>query len=101
MAVERSPSAPGASHARVIPDFPASTRPSIEKRLASAERELRVQFTRIAQLQAELDLLMGALRRLSDDQRDQCSSVAAVMRASDQSRHAAEERIQGDRLRLG
>jgi len=37
---------------------------SVEKRLASAERELRVQFTRIAQLQAELDLLLGAFRRL-------------------------------------
>jgi hypothetical protein len=33
-----------------------------------------VQFTRIAQLQAELDLLVGALRRLPDVvQRDLCS----------------------------
>jgi hypothetical protein len=38
----------------------------VEQRLASAERELRIQFTRIAQLQAELDLLQAALRRSSD-----------------------------------
>ena len=30
-------------------------------RLASAERELRVQFTRIAQLQASVDFLLAAL----------------------------------------
>ena len=102
MAVERSPSAPGASRARVVRHFPASTRSSLEARLASAERELRVQFTRIAQLQAEVDLLVGALRRLPDaDQRDQCSLSAAVMRAYDQSRHDAEDRIEGNRLRLG
>lgn len=39
-----------------------SLRP-VEQRLACAERELRIQFTRIAQLQAELDLLQAALRR--------------------------------------
>jgi hypothetical protein len=99
MAVGRTPSARGASRARVIGHFPASTMWSVEKRLASAERELRVQFTRIAQLQAELDLLVGALRRLPDAvQRDQLG--AAVMRTSNRSRHDAEERIQGDRLRL-
>jgi hypothetical protein len=90
MAVERSPSAPSASRARVIRHFPASPTWSVEKRLVAAERELRVQFTRIAQLQAKLDLLVGALRRLPDAvQRDQSSSGAAVMRASDQSRHDA------------
>jgi hypothetical protein len=79
MTVERSPSAPSASRARVIHHFPASTTWSVDKRLAAAERELRVQFTRIAQLQAELDLLVGALRRLPDAvQRDQCSSGVAV-----------------------
>ena len=39
---------------------------AVEQRLASAERELRIQFTRIAQLQAELDLLMAALRHSGD-----------------------------------
>jgi hypothetical protein len=35
---------------------------AVSQRLAIAERELRVQFTRIAQLQAQLDLVLGALR---------------------------------------
>lgn len=35
----------------------------IEQRLDCAERELRIQFTRIAQLQAEFDLLLAKLRR--------------------------------------
>ena len=39
---------------------------AIEQRLASAERELCVQFTRIAQLQAELDLMLAALRHATD-----------------------------------
>jgi hypothetical protein len=39
---------------------------AVEQRLASAERELRIQFTRIAQLQAELDLFLGSLRREAD-----------------------------------
>jgi hypothetical protein len=38
---------------------------AVNQRLANAERELRVQFIRIAQLQAQLDLVMGALRRSS------------------------------------
>jgi len=33
---------------------------SVENRLARPEQELRVQFTRIAQLQAELDVLAGS-----------------------------------------
>lgn len=44
---------------------PSVWRPS-EQRLVCAERELRIQFTRIAQLQAELDLLQAALRRSPD-----------------------------------
>jgi len=36
---------------------------SVNQRLANAERELRVQFTRIAQLQAQLDVVLGAFRR--------------------------------------
>jgi hypothetical protein len=36
---------------------------AVTERLANAERELRVQFTRIAQLQAQLDVVLGALRR--------------------------------------
>ena len=39
---------------------------AVEERLATAERELRAQFTRIAQLQAELDVVSAALRRLPD-----------------------------------
>ena len=35
---------------------------SVEQRLARTERELVVQFTRIAQLQAEVDQLVAALR---------------------------------------
>jgi hypothetical protein len=41
----------------------ASTR-TIEARLFRAESELRVQFTRIAQLQAEVDRLSAAVRNL-------------------------------------
>lgn len=37
--------------------------PAVSQRLANAERELRVQFTRIAQLQAQLDVVLGAFRR--------------------------------------
>lgn len=38
----------------------------VKRRLGSAERELRIQFTRIAQLQAQVDMLLGALRRSQD-----------------------------------
>ena len=36
---------------------------TVDQRLANAERELRIQFSRIAQLQGQLDVLLGALRR--------------------------------------
>ena len=36
---------------------------TVNQRLATAERELRIQFTRIAQLQAQVDVLLGALSR--------------------------------------
>lgn len=36
---------------------------AIHQRLAHAEEDLRIQFTRIAQLQAQVDLLLAALRR--------------------------------------
>lgn len=39
---------------------------AVEQRLDIAERELRTQFIRIAQLQAEFDLLLAALRRSPD-----------------------------------
>ena len=39
---------------------------AVTQRLATAERELRIQFTRIAQLQAQLDLLIAALRHWPD-----------------------------------
>jgi hypothetical protein len=35
----------------------------VYERLAKAEHELRIQFTRIAQLQAQLDVIVGALQR--------------------------------------
>ena len=38
----------------------------VDERLAGAERALQVQFIRIAQLQAQLDQLIGALRRSRD-----------------------------------
>jgi hypothetical protein len=38
----------------------------VNQRLAKAERELRIQFTRIAQLQTQLDSVMTALRRSLD-----------------------------------
>ena len=40
---------------------------AVNQRLANAERELRVQFIRIAQLQAQLDLVLGALRAARND----------------------------------
>jgi hypothetical protein len=40
---------------------------AVEQRPAGAERELRIQFIRIAQLQADLDLLQAALRHPPDD----------------------------------
>jgi len=49
-----------------VPAFPARDRlQSVEQRLATAERELRTQFTRIAQLQAQLDQLLARRRRSS------------------------------------
>jgi hypothetical protein len=54
---------------------------AVHQRLANAERELRVQFTRIAQLQAQLDVLVGALRR-SPDGRASVMGVSAE-RATD------------------
>jgi hypothetical protein len=59
-------------------DLPTAARPSIRggaateslsdvaQRLAKAEQELQVQFTRIAQLQAQLDLVLVAFRRLTE-----------------------------------
>ena len=44
----------------------AETMGAVNRRLANAERELRTQFIRIAQLQAQLDLVLGALRRTPD-----------------------------------
>lgn len=55
-----------ASPARFDRRSTAQSVSSVEQRLASAERELRIQFTRIAQLQAELDLLQAALRGSRD-----------------------------------
>jgi hypothetical protein len=53
--------------ARCGPDRAADTIRVLEERLSGVERELRLQFTRIAQLQAELDLFSGGLRRRFGD----------------------------------
>jgi hypothetical protein len=39
---------------------------AVSKRLAEAEHQLEVQFTRIAQLQAQLDLVLAALHRVRE-----------------------------------
>ena len=41
---------------------PVASLLTVDQRLASAERELGIQFTRIAQLQAQVDLLRAAFR---------------------------------------
>lgn len=51
---------------RPSPGLTAQSLLAVEQRLVATERELRIQFTRIAQLQAELDLLTAALRRVTD-----------------------------------
>lgn len=43
-----------------------ANRSSIQQRLDSAEQELSIQFTRIAQLQAELDVLRARVKRSLD-----------------------------------
>ena len=39
---------------------------AVHKRLAEAEHQLEIQFTRIAQLQAQLDLVLAALQRVRE-----------------------------------
>jgi hypothetical protein len=39
---------------------------AVSNRLAEAEYQLEVQFTRIAQLQAQLDFVLAALRRVTE-----------------------------------
>ena len=58
---ESAPTAPCASL-----DAPPASRRAIEQRLDAAERELRIQVTRIAQLQAQLDLVLATLRSSPD-----------------------------------
>ena len=57
---------PPAVRMRLDRGFTVHSRLAVEQRLAGAERELRIQFSRIAQLQAELDLLRAAFRRSPD-----------------------------------
>jgi hypothetical protein len=45
--------APPSSHTRTIGASPPLSNPAVEERLDCAEREVRVQFARIAQLQAQ------------------------------------------------
>ena len=42
---------------------PENTLRAVEQRLAAAEQQLQLQFARMAQIQAALDLLQAALRR--------------------------------------
>ena len=39
---------------------------AVNRRLEEAEHQLEVQFTRIAQLQVQLDLTLAAFRRLTE-----------------------------------
>jgi hypothetical protein len=54
-----APSAAGPIHrgAAIPPSW------TVKQRLGNAERELSIQFIRIAQLQAQLDVVLSALRR--------------------------------------
>ena len=54
---------------RVSPAARPASRWLLEQRLDCAEQELRIQFTRIAQLQAQLDLLLATLRASPKDGR--------------------------------
>lgn len=54
------------SHRRVIADSSLTSLTVVDERLDSAEWQLRVQFTRIAQLQAELDVMAAAFRRFAE-----------------------------------
>ncbi len=63
---------------------------AVHQRLASAEQELRIQFTRIAQLQAQVDLLLAALRRSPD-------GVHVQWTVSAESRHPPVVEIDGEK----
>jgi hypothetical protein len=56
-------SASHSASAAVRRGFRTESLQAVNERLANAEQELRVQFTRIAQLQAQLDVVSGSLRR--------------------------------------
>jgi hypothetical protein len=57
-----SPPPPRAARTR-RPSAVAAPLWAVNQRLANAEQDLRIQFTRIAQLQAQLDVVLGAIRR--------------------------------------
>jgi hypothetical protein len=53
--------------ARVVGDRSAvESLSAVQKRLAEAEHQLEIQFTRIGQLQAQLDLMLAALQRVRE-----------------------------------
>ena len=58
---------PAEPASRPCPQFDRRSQPqslwALQQRLARAEDELRIQFSRIAQLQAELDRVLALLRR--------------------------------------
>ena len=61
-AVSAAPSASGSAN-----HFSTQSLLTVEDRLAAAERELKVQFTRIAQLQAQLDRMLMVVRAAPSD----------------------------------
>jgi hypothetical protein len=67
MTQHESRSEPTRPASRAVHDRSAADSLSaVTQRLAKAEHDLQVQFTRIAQLQAQLDLVLAALRRVTD-----------------------------------
>ena len=50
-----------------VHSFSTRSLSTVEERLAAAERELKVQFTRIAQLQAQLDRVAAVFRPVPTD----------------------------------
>ena len=73
-----SPSASPIRFGVVRRDSATESLAAVTERLANAEQELRVQFIRIAQLQAQLDLVLGALRRSPDRIHVLCASAASA-----------------------
>ena len=60
-----------------VNSFSTGSMSTVEERLAAAERELKVQFARIAQLQAQLDRVAAVFRAVpTDPHHSECSREA-------------------------